>query len=175
MHLRFIWPGKTKDERLRSLASEYLKRLSRFARCELTEVRESTTRDATAVEKEQRRIAEAIPSGSLVVLLDVNGREWSSKELAAQVQELLPDAVLLNVDEVCAAQQRSAVQLSDIPADAEAAVEDLFAEYIRATGVHGSTAAHVLETFKLLHEGGDLPELHAPAKEPSAHAEVAAS
>ena len=93
MHLRFIWPGKTKDERLRSLASEYLKRLLRFARCEITEVRESTTRDQAAVEKEQRRIAEAIPSGSLVVLLDLKGREWSSRELASQVQRWENDSV----------------------------------------------------------------------------------
>ena len=93
MHLRFIWPGKTKDERLRSLASEYLKRLSRFARCEISEVRESTTRDAAAVGKEQRRILDAIPTGSLVVLLDLKGREWSSKELASQVQRWENDSV----------------------------------------------------------------------------------
>ena len=93
MHLRFIWPGKTKDERLRSLASEYLKRLSRFARCEINEVRESTTRDAAAVEKEQRRILEAIPAGSQVVLLDLNGREWSSPELANQVQRWENDSI----------------------------------------------------------------------------------
>jgi 23S rRNA (pseudouridine1915-N3)-methyltransferase len=86
MHLRFIWPGKTKDERLRSLVNEYLKRLSRFTRCEIVEVRESRTRDKTAVEKESRRVLEAIPERSLVLLLDLNGREWSSKELAAQVQ-----------------------------------------------------------------------------------------
>lgn len=87
MHLRFIWPGKTKDERLRSLLSEYLKRLSRFARCEISEVRESTTREASAVAKEQRRILEAIARGSTVVLLDLKGREWSSPELAQQVQQ----------------------------------------------------------------------------------------
>jgi 23S rRNA (pseudouridine1915-N3)-methyltransferase len=86
MHLRFIWPGKTKDERLRSLAAEYLKRLSRFTRCEVVEVRESRKRDAAAVEKESRRVADAIPDGSLVLLLDLNGTEWSSKELADQVQ-----------------------------------------------------------------------------------------
>jgi 23S rRNA (pseudouridine1915-N3)-methyltransferase len=93
MHLCFIWPGKTKDERLRSLANEYLKRLSRFARCEIKEVRESTSRDAASVEKEQRRVAEAIPAGSLVVLLDLNGREWSSTELAKQVQRWENDSV----------------------------------------------------------------------------------
>ena len=86
MHLRFIWPGKTKDERLRSLVNEYSKRLSRFTRCEIVEVRESRTRDKTAVEKESRRVLEAIPHGTLVLLLDLNGREWSSKELAARVQ-----------------------------------------------------------------------------------------
>ena len=93
MHLRFIWPGKTKDERLRSLANDYLKRISRFARCEIHEVRESTTRDASAVEKEQRRIAEAIGIGSVVVLLDIAGREWSSPELAKQVQRWENDSI----------------------------------------------------------------------------------
>jgi 23S rRNA (pseudouridine1915-N3)-methyltransferase len=86
MRLRFIWPGKTKDERLRSLVNEYLKRLSRFTRCEIVEVRESRTRDKTAIEKESRRVLEAIPQRSLMLLLDLNGREWSSKELAGQVQ-----------------------------------------------------------------------------------------
>ena len=93
MHLRFIWPGKTKDERLRSLVNDYLKRISRFARCEISEVRESTTRDASAVEKEQRRMADAIGNGSVVVLLDLNGREWSSPELARQVLRWENDSV----------------------------------------------------------------------------------
>jgi len=93
MHLSFIWPGKTKDERLRSLVNDYLKRISRFARCEISEVRESTTRNASAVEKEQRRMADAIGNGSVVVLLDLNGREWSSPELARQVQRWENDSV----------------------------------------------------------------------------------
>ena len=93
MHLRFIWPGKTKDERLRSLINEYLKRVSRFARCELTEVRESRTRDANAVAKELRRILEAIPEGATVVLLDLEGKEWSSRELADQLQRWENDSI----------------------------------------------------------------------------------
>jgi len=86
MKLRFIWPGKTRDERLRSLIEEYVKRLARFARCEVVEVKESRTRDAAAVSKESLRILEAISDGCVAVLLDLNGREWSSKELAHQVQ-----------------------------------------------------------------------------------------
>jgi 23S rRNA (pseudouridine1915-N3)-methyltransferase len=86
MRFRFIWPGKTKDERLRSLIADYLKRLSRFARCEVTEVKESRTRDAAALNKESQRMLEAIGDSALAVLLDVNGRELSSPELAGQVQ-----------------------------------------------------------------------------------------
>ncbi|MFY9619177.1 MAG: 23S rRNA (pseudouridine(1915)-N(3))-methyltransferase RlmH [Pyrinomonadaceae bacterium] len=86
MRLRFIWPGKTKDERLRSLIEDYLKRLSRFSRCEIVEVKESRTRDAGAVTKESQRIVDAIGDSTVAVLLDLNGSDWSSHELAKQVQ-----------------------------------------------------------------------------------------
>ena len=93
MKLRFIWPGKTKDARLRSLIDEYAKRLSRFTKCEVVEVKESRTRDAAAVNKESLRIFEAIGDSTLAVLLDLNGREWSSQELASQVQRWENEAV----------------------------------------------------------------------------------
>ena len=86
MKLRFIWPGKTKDQRLRSLIEDYLKRLSRCARCEIVEIKESRTRDAGAVNKESQRIIDAIGDSALAVLLDLDGRDWSSQELAMQVQ-----------------------------------------------------------------------------------------
>jgi len=88
MRIRFIWPGKTKDERLRALVAQYLKRLSRFVRCEMIE-----TRDAADLEKESGRLLDAIPDESPMVLLDVKGREWSSTELAAEVRRWENDAV----------------------------------------------------------------------------------
>ena len=57
MRICFIWPGKTKDERLRSLIAEYLKRLQRFVRCEVIETREVRA----SLEKESQRLLEAIP------------------------------------------------------------------------------------------------------------------
>ena len=86
MRIRFIWPGKTKDERLRSLIEEYRKRLSRFTRCDVTEVKESRTRDASAVNKESHRLVEVIGDSTIVVLLDLNGRELNSQDLANQVR-----------------------------------------------------------------------------------------
>jgi len=85
MRIRFIWPGKTKDEHLRALVAEYLKRLTRFVRCEVTETREAAGADPASVKKESQRILDAIPAGSLTLLLDVKGKEWNSPELAREV------------------------------------------------------------------------------------------
>src|SRR5260370_17937798 len=84
MRIRFIWPGKTKDEHLRALVSDYLKRLARFARCEVIETRESTASDPGAIEKESHRILEAIPARSQMVLLELKSREWGAPEFARQ-------------------------------------------------------------------------------------------
>src|SRR3712207_8150651 len=48
MRLRLIWVGKTRDAHLRALVGEYLKRLSRFVRCEVTELRESRSEEHTS-------------------------------------------------------------------------------------------------------------------------------
>ena len=92
MRLLFIWPGKTRDERLRSLIDEYLKRLQRFTRSEVIETREGGS-DRASLEKESQRLLEAIPAKSLAILLDVNGSEWSSRELAGELQRWENDSV----------------------------------------------------------------------------------
>ena len=72
---------------MRALINEYLKRLSRFARCEITEVGASAAREArSGIEEESRRIIGALHPDALTVLLDVRGREWSSPEIAAEVE-----------------------------------------------------------------------------------------
>jgi 23S rRNA (pseudouridine1915-N3)-methyltransferase len=93
MRIRFIWPGKTKDEHLRALVAEYLKRLTRFVRCEVTETREAAGADPGSVKKESQRILEAIPSGSMTVLLDVKGLEWDSQGLADEVRRWEHDSI----------------------------------------------------------------------------------
>src|ERR1051325_9307584 len=93
MKIRFIWPGKTKDEHLRALVDEYLKRLQRFVRCEVVETREAAGSDPARIEKESRRLLDALPASGLVILLDVHGREWSSPELADELRRWENDSV----------------------------------------------------------------------------------
>ncbi|HEV2803253.1 MAG TPA: 23S rRNA (pseudouridine(1915)-N(3))-methyltransferase RlmH [Pyrinomonadaceae bacterium] len=90
MRIRLIWVGKTKNEHVRALVGDYLQRLGRFVRCEVTELRESAGGDERSiVEEESKRVASALAgrADGVTVLLDVEGRrEWSSPELAAQVE-----------------------------------------------------------------------------------------
>ena len=97
MRIRFIWPGKTKDEHLQALIAEYLKRLTRFVRCEVVETREAagaaSGADRAAVKKESQRILDAIPANSMMLLLDLKGREWNSPELADEVRRWENDSI----------------------------------------------------------------------------------
>ena len=87
MRLRIIWTGKTKDAHLRALAEDYLTRLSHFVRCEVTELRESKGHNGNAgIEKDSKRISDALHAGTVIVLLDPEGVQLTSEELARQVQ-----------------------------------------------------------------------------------------
>jgi 23S rRNA (pseudouridine1915-N3)-methyltransferase len=87
MRFRIIWTGKTRDARLRALIDDYAERLSHFVRCEVTEIREQGRTDKTGIDKETRRISDALRPASLTVLLDPEGAEWTSQELAEQLRK----------------------------------------------------------------------------------------
>lgn len=79
--------GKTRNAHVAALVDDYVRRLARFSRTEVTELREGRSADERAlIEEEGKRIAAALTSGSLTVLLDVEGQQFSSHELAAQLE-----------------------------------------------------------------------------------------
>jgi 23S rRNA (pseudouridine1915-N3)-methyltransferase len=86
VRLRLIWIGKTKNEHARALVEDYVGRLSRFCRTEVTELREgSGGGDRAVLEEEARRIVGALAPGAMTVLLDVEGQQFSSHELAGRL------------------------------------------------------------------------------------------
>jgi 23S rRNA (pseudouridine1915-N3)-methyltransferase len=87
MRLRVIWTGKTRDARLRALSDDYLKRLSHFTRCEISEFRESSGAERKlGIDKDSKRISDGLREGAVTVLLDPEGTEWSSEQLAKEIQ-----------------------------------------------------------------------------------------
>ena len=87
MRLRVIWTGKTRDAHLRALADDYLKRLSRFVKCEIAVLGESRSGDKKIdIDKDSRRISDGLHEGAVNVLLDPQGTEWTSEQLAEEMQ-----------------------------------------------------------------------------------------
>ena len=81
MKFKFVWVGKTKDQNWLALQDEYLQRLSRFVKCEVTEIR-----DGGGKETEGNRILEKLNQSSFACLLDVKGLTVSSHDLAKEVE-----------------------------------------------------------------------------------------
>lgn len=71
---------------MRALIEDYSGRLSHFVRCEVTELKESGRVDKTGIDKETKRISDGLRPGAVTVLLDPEGAEWTSQQLADQVR-----------------------------------------------------------------------------------------
>ncbi len=73
---------------MRALVEEFTQRLERFVRCEVTVLESSRANGAAeGIEDESRRILSALRKDATTILLDVEGREWSSTALAAEVEK----------------------------------------------------------------------------------------
>lgn len=88
MKLHFVWIGKTKDRSCATLIDEYLKRLSRFASYEISELKDAagTTDEARARQLESAKLLAAVERDEMVVLLDETGQQMTSVELAELVR-----------------------------------------------------------------------------------------
>lgn len=71
---------------MRALIEDYSERLSHFVRCEVTELKELGRVDKSGIDKETKRISDGLRPGAVTVLLDPDGSEWTSQQLAEQVR-----------------------------------------------------------------------------------------
>ncbi|MBL8150625.1 MAG: 23S rRNA (pseudouridine(1915)-N(3))-methyltransferase RlmH [Blastocatellia bacterium] len=89
MHLQLLWVGKTKDRRIAELISDYLQRLSKYAKYELKQLREVKATDKRKViEAEADLILDTIDLSSYKVVLDENGQQFTSEQFAATLEKL---------------------------------------------------------------------------------------
>lgn len=87
MKFRFIWVGKTKNKNWLALQDDYLQRLSRFVKFEITELKDDTK------ESEGKKILESLNSNSFLCVLDVIGKELSSHDLAKKIEKWQNESV----------------------------------------------------------------------------------
>ena len=95
LNVLVIGVGRLKETWERDACAEYGKRLGGFCKFSVTEVNESRLPKsyseadiAKVIETEGARILEKIPSGSFVAAMCIEGRELSSPQLAAKLEQI---------------------------------------------------------------------------------------
>jgi 23S rRNA (pseudouridine1915-N3)-methyltransferase len=76
MKLRIVWPGKTRNLQIAGLSKDYIHRIRRFLPLEISEVKES-------------KLDAAVGAADRVVVLDPEGKSWSSEQFARFLQQHL--------------------------------------------------------------------------------------
>ncbi len=96
IQLTVITVGNLKEAYWREAVSEYEKRLSAFAKTEILQMKEARVADdpsdgeiAAALADEEKRILAAIPPRSYKIALCVEGKQFSSEELAEKLDGVL--------------------------------------------------------------------------------------
>ena len=96
LHIRLIATGNLKETYWKEAVAEYEKRLGAYAKVEIVELKECRLPEAptraeidTALEKEATAILAAIPARSFTVALCVEGKQFSSEELATQLEAVM--------------------------------------------------------------------------------------
>lgn len=90
MKITVVAVGRLKERHWRDAADEYLKRLGPLANVRIVEVadRDVTRDEARSLAEEGTDVCRAIPDGAHVIALEVSGRQLSSEQFSARLDEL---------------------------------------------------------------------------------------
>lgn len=95
MKISIVACGKIKEKYLQAGIAEFVKRLKPYCQLEFIEISEEKMPDKPSpaekrqiLQAEGAKLLQKIPQNSYVFLLDVYGKEFSSEELAAKLDEL---------------------------------------------------------------------------------------
>ena len=95
MRIQVVAVGKVKEAYLRLAIAEYEKRLRVYCKLDILEISEESTTDSpspkerlAAIEKEGERTLQRIRDEAFCVALDLRGRQLSSEQLSARLDDL---------------------------------------------------------------------------------------
>ena len=95
MKITIVTAGKLKERYLSQGIGEFLKRLTPFAQMKIVEIHDEKMKENPSEAEKQKtlslegeRLLRQVPDGSYLIVLDVYGKELSSEELAARMDQL---------------------------------------------------------------------------------------
>lgn len=93
MRVRCLFIGKLKEPHFREAAAHYIKKLGRFHKLDMVELKDAPGKLPAAEkrEREGRALLDALDSKDFAVVLDERGQELASRRLAARLQRWTED------------------------------------------------------------------------------------
>jgi len=96
MKIQILCIGKLKEKYLIQGCNEYIKRLTPYAKCSIIEVAEEPGKDPVSetereqiLTKEADRILSRLQTDSYVIALAIEGKQFSSTQLAQKIEQLM--------------------------------------------------------------------------------------
>lgn len=88
--IRIIGVGKIKDSNLSALIEDYKKKINRYHKIEIIEVKDEAIRDneAEVLKTEGERVLKLIDSRDYVIVLDLHGKQTDSVTFARHIDEM---------------------------------------------------------------------------------------
>lgn len=88
--IRLICVGKIKDKNLQALVDDYVKKISRYHRFEVIEVKDEPFKDneKSVLDVEALRALKYIKDNEYVILFDLHGKQVDSLKFASHLDEL---------------------------------------------------------------------------------------
>ena len=88
--IKIVCVGKVKDRNLSALIDDYGKRINRYHKMEIIEVKDEPIRDdeKTVLDIEAKRVLNSIGNDEYVILMDLHGKSIDSLSLAKKIDKL---------------------------------------------------------------------------------------
>lgn len=88
--IKIICLGKIKEKSVQEVIKEYQKRLTKYTKLELIELEDIKDKDVNyALKREEEEILKHIKKDDNLIILDINGKEYTSEEFASLIDKEL--------------------------------------------------------------------------------------
>ena len=94
--IKIICIGKIKEQYLRDAINEYIKRLSKYTKLEIVELPDASYDLKKTLEVERDSILKNIKSSDYNILLDIEGKEFTSVDFANNLDKILMHSSNIN-------------------------------------------------------------------------------
>lgn len=88
--IKILCVGKVKDNNLKSLIDDYTKKINRYHKLEIIEVKDEPIKDneKAVLDIEAKRVLSKINNDEYVILMDLHGKNIDSESLANKIDKL---------------------------------------------------------------------------------------